>query len=116
MSEQGKINQEKSGSSGRWGFWIAIIGALLIIIDGIAVLAASSFYGWHYGGISTVGWTEITISIIMFIILPFYKRSPAAIGWTTFVLALITMPFDGGFWEIGAILALIGGVMVALKK
>ncbi|MGC9187441.1 MAG: hypothetical protein ACP5GN_07140 [Fervidicoccaceae archaeon] len=63
-----------------------------------------------------MGWTEITISIIMFAILPFYKRSPATIGWTTFVLALITMPFDGGFWEIGAILALIGGLMVALKK
>lgn len=76
----------------------------------------STFYGWHYGGVSVVGWTEISLSIIMFILLPLYKRWPAAIGWTVFVLAIITMPFDGGFWEVGAILALIGGILVAIKK
>jgi peptidoglycan/LPS O-acetylase OafA/YrhL len=102
---------------GKTGFWLAIIGAILILIDGIAVLATGHFYGpWHYGGKSVTGWTEIVLGIIILAIVPFYKRSPAGIGWTTFALAIIALPFDGGFYTIGAWIALIGGILMAFRK
>jgi len=102
-------------ASAKAGLAIAIIGALLILIDGIAVGATGNFYGWHSGGKGTVAGMEITLSIIMFIIMPFYRRS-SAVGWTTLVLGFITMPFDGGFWTIGGWLAVIGGALMAAGK
>lgn len=99
--------------SARSGMWTAFIGALLIFIDGIVVLATGNFYGWHYGSVSTVGWLEIILSLTMMLLGYYYKSSKGAVGWTIVILALITMPFDGGFWTIGAWIALIGGVMIA---
>ncbi len=99
--------------SSKSGMWTAICGACLILIDGIAVLANKTFYGWHYGSVSAVGWTEIILSLIMMGLAFYYKKSKSAIGWTVVILALITMPFDGGFWTIGAWIALIGGVIIA---
>ena len=101
---------------GKWGLWTAIIGAVIILIDGILVLATNSFYGWHYGDVFTVGWVEIILSIIILAIVPFYKKSPSAVGWTAFVLAIITLPFDGGFYTIGAWIALVGGILIVYKK
>ncbi|MFA4719287.1 hypothetical protein [Pyrococcus kukulkanii] len=46
-------------SSAKTGMWITLIGALLILLDGIVVLATGKFYGWHYGSTSTVGLIEI---------------------------------------------------------
>ena len=46
----------------------------------------------------------------------YYKKSPAAVGWTILILAFITMPFDGGFWTIGAWIAVIGGAIIATAK
>ncbi len=102
---------------GHAGLWTTVIGALLIFIDGIAVLATNRFYSFiYYGGVTVVGWAEIILSIIMWIILYYYKQSPKAIGWTEFILALIALPFDGGFWTLGAWIALIGGILIAYKK
>jgi hypothetical protein len=107
----------ESQEIGKTGFWLAIVGAILILIDGALVLATGHFYGpWHYGGKSATAWTEIILSIIILAIVPFYKRSPAAIGWTTFALAIITLPFDGGFYTAGAWIALVGGILIAYKK
>jgi hypothetical protein len=109
--------QKEVKEIGKIGFWLAIIGAILILIDGILVLATGTYYGpWHYGGQSTTGWVEVLLSIIILAIVPFYKKSPAAIGWTTFILAIITLPFDGGFYTIGAWIALAGGILIAFKK
>jgi len=88
-------------------------GALLILTDGILVLANKTFYGWHYGSVSTVGWIEIIISLTIMILAYYYKSNRSLVGWTIAILALITMPFDGGFWTLGAWIALIGGVMIA---
>ncbi len=102
------------------GVWTAIVGALLILIDGIAVLATGSFYGfWHYGGATGTGWAEIILAIIIWIVAGYYyykKSGQAAAGWTTVILSLITLPFDGGFWTLGVWIALIGGVLIAYKK
>jgi len=46
-------------ASAKTGMWTALLGALLILLDGIVVLATGNFYGWHYGSASTVGWVEI---------------------------------------------------------
>ncbi|WP_297062759.1 hypothetical protein [Thermococcus sp.] len=100
-------------ASAKTGMWTAICGACLILLDGILVLANKSFYGWHYGSASVVGWTEIILSLIIMVLAPYYKKSKSAIGWTIVLLALITMPFDGGFWTIGAWIALIGGAIIA---
>ncbi len=100
--------------SAKAGLWTALTGAFLILIDGIAVLATGNFYGWHYGSASVVGWIEIILSLIMMGISYYYRSHKAAVGWTIAILALITMPFDGGFWTIGAWIALIGGAMIAV--
>ncbi|WP_461863840.1 hypothetical protein [Thermococcus sp.] len=101
---------------GKTGFWTSIIGALLILIDGILVLANKAFYGWHYGSISTVGWVEIILSLTIMGTAYYYKKSPTTVGWTIIILSLITMPFDGGFWTVGAWIALIGGALIAYRK
>ncbi|AAL80772.1 hypothetical protein PFDSM3638_03235 [Pyrococcus furiosus DSM 3638] len=89
-------------ASAKTGMWLAILGGLLILLDGILVLANKTFYGWHYGGVSTVGWIEIIFSLIIIGLAYYYKSNKKAIGWSIVVLALITLPFDGGFWTLGA--------------
>ncbi|WP_297475663.1 hypothetical protein [Thermococcus sp.] len=103
-------------ASAKSGLWTALCGACLILIDGIAVLATGNFYGWHYGSATAVGWIEIILSLIMMGLAAYYKKSPAAVGWSIVILAFITMPFDGGFWTIGAWLAVIGGAIIATAK
>ncbi len=103
-------------ASAKTGLWTALCGACLILIDGIVVLGTGSFYGWHYGSVSTVGWVEIILSLVMMGLAYYYKRSPAAVGWSILVLAFITMPFDGGFWTVGAWIAVIGGAIIATAK
>ncbi len=102
--------------SAKAGMWTALTGALLILIDGILVLANGTFYGWHYGSVSVVGWTEIILSLIMMGLAYYYKSNKSLVGWSIVILALITMPFDGGFWTLGAWIALIGGAMIALGE
>ncbi|MDV3103520.1 hypothetical protein [Thermococcus waiotapuensis] len=102
--------------SAKTGLWTALLGALLILLDGIVVLANKSFYGWHYGSYTTVGWVEIILSLLIMGLAYYYKRSPKSVGWSIVILALITMPFDGGFWTIGAWIALIGGAIIATAK
>ena len=101
---------------GKTGLWTTIFGALLILIDGIAVLATGNLYIWSVASAVTTGWVEITLSILMFIAAPFYQKSPAGVGWTIVILALISFAFDGGFFWIGAIIALIGGFLIVYKK
>jgi hypothetical protein len=103
-------------ADGKLGLWLAIIGALLILIDGALVLSTGNFYGWHYAGATATGWIEVILSIIIFIALYWYNKSPAGAGWTTAILSIITLPFDGGFYTIGAWLGLIGGILIAYKK
>ena len=109
-------NTDVESSVGKKGLWTAVIGAIIVLIDGLAVLSTNSFYGWHYGGVAVVSWMEIILSIIILIILPFYSRKPSVIGWTIVVLSLILLPFDGGFYTIGSWISLIGGVLIAYKK
>jgi len=103
-------------ASAKTGMWVAFIGALLILINGIAVLATGNFYGLHYGSASAVGAVDIILSLIL-IGLAYYSQSGnSSLGWVILILALITIPFNGGFWCIGAILALIGGIIIATAK
>ncbi len=108
--------EEGTQKMGTTGLWTSIVGALLILIDGAVALATGNLYIWSVSDAVTTGWVEIVLSIIMFITVPFYKKSPAGVGWTVVVLALITFAFDGGFFWIGAIIALVGGVLIAYKK
>jgi len=52
----------------------------------------------------------------MMVLAYYYKSNKGLVGWSIVILALITMPFDGGFWLIGAIIALIGGIIIATAK
>lgn len=100
-----------------YGIWTTVVGAILILIDGIAVAYTKKFYApWYVGNAATVAAVEIILSLIIFGLLYFYKKNAMAIGWSIFVLALITLAFDGGFWYIGAIISMIGGVLVAYEK
>ncbi len=110
------MGAEHAEQVGKTGVSLAAIGALLILIDGIAVLATNKFYGWHYGSAALVGWTEIILSIIMYIVMYWYNKKPAAAGWTLVILGIIALPFDGGFYTIGAWLTIAGGVLIAYKK
>ncbi|WP_048147803.1 hypothetical protein [Palaeococcus ferrophilus] len=102
--------------SAKTGMWTAILGALVILTDGIMVLANKTFYGWHYGSVGTVGWVEIILSLTIMAIAYYYRSNKSMIGWTVALLALITMPFDGGFWTLGAWISLIGGAMIAVGR
>ncbi len=91
--------------------WTVLLGALLILLEGIVVLVTGNFYGWHYGSALTIGWVGIILSLIMVVLAYYYKSNKGLVGWRIVILALMTMPFDGGFWLIGAIIALIGGII-----
>ena len=99
-----------------WGIWATIIGSVLILIDGIAVLTAKTLYGWSIVGLLTTGWIEIILSLVIMGALYYYKKNPKTIGWSIVILSLITLPCDGGFWTIGAWIALIGGALIAYEK
>ena len=92
--------------------WLSVIGALLILIDGLVLIATKTFYGiWHYGGVSTVAWIEIILSLIIFLAIYLYKGHPKEMSWAIIILSLVTIPFDGGFYTLGAWLGLIGGIL-----
>lgn len=110
------ISTENGNSNGKYGLWTSILGALIILIDGIAVLAGNTLYGWSAAGTAGTGWTEIILSLIIMGVTYYYKKSPKGAGWGIVILSLITLPFDGGFWTIGAWIALIGGGLIAYEK
>ncbi len=109
-------NEVKTKKVGRTGLWIALVGAILILVDGIVAMVTNNLYMWSVTDAFVTGIVEIALSIIMLALAPFYKKSPAGIGWGIFGMAVITLVFDGGFYWVGAILALIGGVLIALRK
>jgi peptidoglycan/LPS O-acetylase OafA/YrhL len=96
--------------------WTSVIGALFVLIDGIAALSTNKLYIWSVSDPVTTGWVEIILGVLMFIAVPFYKNKRSAVGWSMIILALIAFLFDGGFYWIGAILALIGGILFVYKK
>ena len=104
------------GSSQKYGLWTSILGGLLILIDGIAVLAVNTLYGWSITNTMWTGWIEVILSLIIMGAAYYYEKKPKEVGWSIVVLALITLPFDGGFWTIGAWIALIGGLLIAYEK
>ena len=99
-----------------WSLWASVIGALLILVDGIVALATNKLYIWSVADPVTTGWVEIILGIIMLIAAPYYKKKRSAAGWTIAIMALIAFIFDGGFYWIGAIIGLIGGLAIAYKK
>ena len=103
-------------SEGQTGLWVAILGAAIILIDGIAALMAKALYGWSLTGPIITGWIEIILSLVIMGAAYYYNKKPKVVGWSIVILALITLPFDGGFWTIGAWIALIGGALIAYEK
>ncbi len=103
-------------SEGQTGLWVAILGAVIILIDGIAALIAKALYGWSLTGPIITGWTEIILSLIIMGAAYYYNKKPKIVGWNIVILSLITLPFDGGFWTIGAWIALLGGALIAYEK
>lgn len=101
---------------GKYGIWTAVIGMLLVLIDGTVVLGINAVLAPSYGGPAAVGWTEIILSLIALGAMYYYKRHSSAVAWTVGILALITYFFDGGFWYVGATLALIGAILIGYRK
>ena len=101
---------------GMYGLGTAVVGLLLILIDGITVLGLNGVLAPSYGGALAVGWTEIGLSLLAFVSLAFYKRSIVAAVWAVVVLALIAYAFDGGFYYIGSTVAIIGAVLMYYKR
>ena len=100
----------------KYGLWAAIIGAILIFIDGAVALSTGTLYIWSIANSVVTGWIEIILGIIILIVAPFYNKNKMAVGWTVIILSLITFVFDGGFFWIGAIIALIGGALMVYEK
>ncbi len=102
--------------AGRYGLGTAILGLLLILIDGVTVLGLNGVLAPSIGGVVAVGWTEIGLSLLAFISLAFYRRSLTAVAWAVIVLALIAYVFDGGFYYVGSTVAIIGAVLMYYKR
>ena len=111
-----KMTDEITNSDGKYGLWTSLLGALIILIDGIAVLATGNLYGWSVTGAAGTAWTEIILSLIMMGAVYYYASNPKEVGWSIVILALILLAFDGGFWTVGAWIALIGGALIAYEK
>lgn len=103
-------------SVGKYGVITAALGALLVLLDGIVVLAINSTLAPSVGGVYGVGASEIVLSILAFITLAFYRRHPRAVGVTVLILALISYAVGGGFYYVGATLALIGAILVGYRR
>jgi hypothetical protein len=101
---------------GRYGLVAAIIGALLVLIDGITVLARSSVIAPSYFGVPVVGWSEIVLSLLALAALYFYSSHSTTVAWSVGILAAIAFFVDGGFFYVGAALALIGAIVVYFRK
>ncbi|MEM0158729.1 MAG: hypothetical protein QW812_04375 [Thermoplasmataceae archaeon] len=107
---------QKNESFGKYGISLAVLGMVLVLLDGIVVLSINSVLAPSYGGPAVVGWSQIVLSLIGLGVLYFYKGYPVAVAWTVAILAVITYAFDGGFYYIGATLALAGAILIAYRK
>jgi hypothetical protein len=101
---------------GKYGMETGIVGELLLLLDGIYVLATNSVLVPSLGGAAVVGWSQIILALIMLGTEYYYKSHPVAVAWTVGVLAVIAYFFDGGFFFVGATLALIGAILTGYKK
>jgi hypothetical protein len=101
---------------GKYGMETAIVGELLILLDGIYVLATNSVLAPSLGGPAVVGWSQIVLALLMLGTEYYYKSHAVAVAWTVGVLALLAYAFDGGFFFVGATLALIGAILTGYKK
>jgi hypothetical protein len=116
MTESVTTKRPSMETVGKYGISTAVVGMLLVLIDGITVLAINSVLAPSYGGVAAVGWTQIVLSLIALATMYFYKSYSTAVAWTVGILALITYAFDGGFFYIGATLALIGAILIGYRR
>ena len=99
-----------------YGLATAIIGAVLVLVDGIATLAMKSVFAPSLGGVTVVGVSEIVLSLLALIAVYFYKSHSTAAAWTIGILAFVAFFFDGGFYYVGAALAVIGAIIIYFRK
>ena len=101
---------------GRAGLWTVVVAAILGLLDGIAVLGINSPIAPSVGGPLAVGAVEIILALLALGALYYYKGHPAAVAGTVGVLAFLGYFFDGGFYYVGATLAIIGAVLIYYRR
>lgn len=101
---------------GRYGLWTVITAAVLGLLDGFAVLGINSPLAPSLGGAAVVGWGEIVLALLALGALYYYKGHPAAVAGTVGTLAFLGYFVDGGFYYVGATLAIIGAILIYYRK
>ena len=100
------------------GKWLAMIGGLLILIQGIAV--------WMGAGVPAIGYWVLGATMMSFVLAVIFGILVLVGGWWSdkpgkmgailaLVFSIIALGFGGG-WIIGSILGIIGGLMLWMKK
>ncbi len=111
---------KRSMSYSRTGFWLSMIGAGLIILQGlIAMFFSSIVFGVTFGngvGISIffLGIILVLLGVIVYSSTYALTRTPdehVISGAAIFVFSLIALGLGGGYL-VGSILGMIGGVVV----
>ena len=101
---------------GRYGLLTAIVGALLVLADGITVLVRNSVIAPSYFGVSVVGWGEVVLSLLALAALYFYRSHSTVAALSVGILAAIAFFVDGGFFYVGAAVALIGAIVIYFRR
>ena len=107
---------EEEEKVGRYGLAVAIVGTVLVLVDGITVLAMNSVISPSFGGALVVGSSEIVLSLLSLIALYFYADHSTPVAWAVGILSVIAFLFDGGFFYFGATMALYGAIVIYFWK
>ncbi len=100
----------------KYGITVAAIGALMITLDGIVGLVRNSLLVPTIGtfGLSTflVAGTEAVLGILAVVSLYMSLDTPSAVSYIVGVIAVVSLAVGGGFYFVGAAVALVGAFLM----
>lgn len=99
-----------------YGLPVAAFGTLLVLSDGVATLVMDSVRTPAVGGVVSVGWGEIILSILALTAMYFYNGHPTGVASSVGITALASYAVGGGFYYFGATVALIGAILIFYRR
>jgi hypothetical protein len=120
MTQKVAVTQPRSIHIARYGITLAVLGALLISIDGIVAMARNSLLIPTVGmlglGVFIVAATEAILGVLALASLYMSKDTPNVVAYLVGTLAVLSFAFGGGFYFIGAIAGLVGALSIHYNR